>query len=248
MDQKSKTERINKFIASAGICSRREAERLIQAGRVKINGSVLEDLGYKVGVNDRVEVDGKVIKAAKGLRLFVYHKPAGLVTTNKDEKGRATVFDKLPADMPRVVSVGRLDMNTEGLLILTTSGELSRALELPSKGWVRQYRARVHGKVTEEKLNKLAKGITVKGIKYGSIEATVDNVSGTNTWLTVKLKEGKNREIRNAMEALDLQVSRLIRTAYGPFQLGQMERDSVKEIRGRALKDMLPKEFADQIK
>lgn len=247
MEEKSKTERINKFIAAAGICSRREAENYIRDGRVKVNGKVLEELAYKVSPSDRVEVDGKSISAPKGLRLFVYHKPAGLVTTNKDEKGRETVFDKLPADLPRVVTVGRLDLNTEGLLLLTTSGELSRAMELPSKGWVRQYRARVHGQVTDVKLEKLKKGIKYQGIKYGSIDVSIDQASGTNTWVTVKLKEGKNREIRNAMEAVDLKVNRLIRTAYGPFQLGQLERGAVKEIYGKALRDMLPKEFKGKV-
>jgi|TARA_R110000868_G_scaffold225601_6_gene477862 23S rRNA pseudouridine2605 synthase len=247
MNEKSKTERINKYIAAAGVCSRREAERLITAGRVRVNGDVLKELGYKVSPEDRVEVDGTPIKVKKGLRVFVYHKPAGQVTTNRDEKGRETVFDGLPAELPRVVSVGRLDMNTEGLLIFTTSGELARALELPSKGWVRQYRARVHGRVSNDKIARLAKGITYEGVRYGSIEASVDTTSGSNTWLTMKLTEGKNREIRNVMEALDLQVSRLIRTAYGPFQLGQMERGAVKEITGRVLRDMLPKEFSDQL-
>jgi 23S rRNA pseudouridine2605 synthase len=247
MAEKSKEERINKYIAAAGICSRRDAERLIGEGRVKVNGQVLTELGYKVQAKDIVEVDGKKIKGENKIRVFVYHKPAGLVTTNRDEKNRPTVFDKLPTDMPRVVTVGRLDMNTEGLLLLTTSGELSRALELPSKGWVRQYRARVHGQVTDDKLQKLARGIKVNGIKYGAIHAELDRASGANTWLIIKLTEGKNREVRNAMEAIDLKVNRLIRVAYGPFQLGQLERGEVREVKGRSLREMLPKEFAGKI-
>ena len=247
MAEKSKEERINKYIAAAGICSRRDAERMIAEGRVKVHGKVPTELGYKVKPKDVVEADGRRIGAAQKMRFFVYHKPAGLVTTNRDEKNRPTVFDNLPADMPRVVSVGRLDMNTEGLLLLTTSGELARALELPSKGWVRQYRARVHGVVNDDKLQKLARGITYKGVKYGSIIAELDRASGTNNWLMVKLTEGKNREIRNVMEALDLKVNRLIRVAYGPFQLGQLERGEVREIQGKALREMLPKEFANKV-
>jgi 23S rRNA pseudouridine2605 synthase len=247
MNEKSKTERINKFIANAGICSRREAERLIDAGRVKVNDKVLEELGYKVGASDKVEVDGAIIKAPKGLRFFVHHKPSGLVTTNKDELGRDTVFDHLPSDLPRLVTVGRLDLNTEGLLLLTTSGELARALELPSKGWVREYRARVHGRVTDEKLAHLKSGVTYEGMHYDTMDTVVDQVMGGNSWLTIKITEGKNREIRNAMSVVDLEVSRLIRTAYGPFQLGQLNRGAIQEIKGDALRAMLPKEFSDQI-
>lgn len=233
------TERIAKRIARAGLCSRREAERWIESGRVSVNGRKLDTPAFLVGEGDIILVDGKPLPGPEKTRLFLYHKPVGLVTTHNDEKSRATVFEKLPDGLPRVVSVGRLDMNTEGLLLLTNDGELARYLELPATGWKRRYRVRVHGKVDEERLKSLKKGITVEGVRYKSIEATLDSTQGTNSWLTMVLKEGKNREIRRVMEALGLQVNRLIRTSYGPFNLGKLAEGMVEEVPEATLKHQI---------
>jgi 23S rRNA pseudouridine2605 synthase len=237
-----KPERIAKRLARAGICSRREAERMIAEGRVAVNGQILSSPALTVSLSDEIKVDGKPLAAPERTRLFLYHKPAGLVTTNRDERGRATVFDKLPAELPRVVSVGRLDLNTEGLLLLTNDGGLARHLELPATGWKRRYRVRVHGNLNKDSLDGLANGITIEGIQYAPIEAAIDR-EGTNSWLTVGLREGKNREIRKVMDFLGLRVSRLIRVAYGPFQLGQMREGAVSEVTGKVLKEQIPEFF-----
>jgi len=232
-------ERIAKVMARAGLCSRRDAERWITEGRVCVNGTKLESPAFTVSPQDKITVNGKTLPQAEETRLFLYHKPAGLVTTARDEKGRATVFDHLPADMKRVVSVGRLDLNTEGLLLLTNDGGLSRYLELPATGWKRHYRVRVHGRVDSKKLENLKNGITVEGVHYKSIEATFDSVQGSNSWLYMGLTEGKNREIRKVMEALDLQVNRLIRVSYGPFQLGSLEKGVVQEVPKKILQEQV---------
>lgn len=237
-----KGERIAKRLARAGICSRRDAERMIGESRVKVNGQVITSPALNVTESDQIEVDGKPVGAPERTRLFLYHKPAGLVTTNRDEKGRATVFDKLPKELPRVMSVGRLDLNTEGLLLLTNDGGLARHLELPATGWKRRYRVRVNGQLDKARLDKLKDGITVDGVRYASIEVVVDK-EGTNSWLTVTLTEGKNREIRKVMEAMGLRVARLIRVAYGPFQLGNMPEGAVKEVTGKVIKEQAPEFF-----
>lgn len=232
-------ERIAKRLARAGLCSRRDAEILVRDGRVAVNGTVLTTPAFLVEPGDIVMVDGKPLPEPEGARLWRYHKPAGLVTTARDEKGRQTVFDALPAGLPRVVSVGRLDLTTEGLLLLTNDGEVARHLELPSTGWIRRYRVRVHGTVDEARLKDLARGPTIDGVRYGPVEAVLDRQQGSNAWLTVGLKEGKNREIRKLMESLGLGVTRLIRVSYGPFQLGKLERGEVEEVPRRVLKDQL---------
>jgi 23S rRNA pseudouridine2605 synthase len=248
----TKGERIAKRIARAGLCSRRDAERWIEEGRVRVNGQILRTPACVVTEDDEIVVDGEVLPGAEKTRLFLYHKPAGLVTTAKDEKDRPTVFSKLPPGLPRVISIGRLDMNTEGLLLLTNDGGLSRYLELPDTGWRRRYRVRVHGKVDEKRLDKLKDGITIEGIRYKSIEAKLDkspegreSAGGTNSWLTIVLREGKNREIRKVMEALGLKVNRLIRTDYGPFTLGDLTPGSVEEVRPQVLKDQVAGYFKD---
>jgi 23S rRNA pseudouridine2605 synthase len=237
-------ERIAKRLARAGVCSRRDAEALIAEGRVSVNGAVLKTPATLVGADDLVTVDGRPLPEPEATRLWRYHKPEGLVTSARDEKGRETVFDRLPPDMPRVVSVGRLDLTTEGLLLLTNDGELARHLELPATGWIRRYRVRVHGRVEKEMLAALARGIRVEGVDYGPIEAELDREQGSNAWLSLGLKEGKNREVRRVLEHLGLQVTRLIRTAYGPFQLGKLDRGGVEEVPRRVLKDQIPAFFA----
>jgi len=232
-------ERIAKAIARAGVCSRRDAEAMILEGRVTVNGKKLTSPALNVTDSDDIRIDGKPLPAAERTRLFRYYKPRGLVTTAKDPQGRPTVFDSLPAGMPRVISVGRLDLNSEGLLLLTNDGELARRLELPTTGWVRRYRVRVHGEVDQTQLGQLAKGITVEGVRYGAIEATLDRKQGDNVWLTMALTEGKNREIRKICGHFGWPVSRLIRVAYGPFQLGHLERGDIEEVPAKVLREQL---------
>jgi len=235
----AKGERIAKRIARAGICSRRDAERLIALGRVRLNGKVLDSPAVLVTDADSIVCDGQPVGAAERTRVWRYHKPAGLVTTHRDPQGRPTVFDRLPDGLPRVVSVGRLDLSSEGLLLLTNDGELARKLELPAAGWIRRYRVRVHGEVPPEILVGLERGITVDGVKYGPIKAVLDRQQGSNAWLTLSLKEGKNREIRRVMEHLGWPVSRLIRVAYGPFQLGSLPEGQVEEVPTKVVKEQL---------
>ncbi|MEM7270350.1 MAG: pseudouridine synthase [Pseudomonadota bacterium] len=234
-------ERIAKRLARAGVASRREAERMIEAGRVKVNGKVIEGPALNVTAKDRIEVDGAVIGAADATRLWRYHKPTGLVTSARDEKGRATVFDRLPENMPRVMSVGRLDLNSEGLLLLTNDGELKRALELPSTGWLRRYRVRAHGRADAASLAPLERGMIVDGERFQPMKVELERQQGGNAWLTVGLREGKNREIRTAMEAVGLTVNRLIRISYGPFQLGDLAAGDVEEVRPKILRDQVGK-------
>lgn len=236
-------ERVAKRLARAGVCSRRDAEKLIADGRVSVNGRVLDSPAFLVRDGDRIVVDGKAVAEPEPTRLWRYHKPEGLVTTARDEQGRATVFDNLPGDLPRVVSVGRLDLSSEGLLLLTNDGGLARFLELPSTGWLRRYRIRVHGTPTPETMRRLAEGVVVDGIAYGPIETVIDRTVGYNSWLTVGLREGKNREVRRVFDYLGLPVSRLIRVAYGPFQLGKLDRGQVEEVPRRVLRDQIPDFF-----
>ncbi|MEM7506173.1 MAG: pseudouridine synthase [Pseudomonadota bacterium] len=238
-DQPKPGERIAKRLARAGIASRREAERMIEAGRVRVNGKDIASPALNVTEADRIEVDGKPVGAAERSRLWRYHKPAGLVTTARDEKGRDTVFDRLPPELPRVMSVGRLDLTSEGLLLLTNDGALKRRLELPSTGWMRKYRVRVHGTPNETMLAPLSAGITVEGERFQPMTVQVDRQQGANAWLTLGLREGRNREIRRAMEAVGLVVNRLIRVSYGPFQLGDLALGAVEEIRAKVLSDQL---------
>ncbi|CDX39584.1 Pseudouridine synthase [Mesorhizobium sp. SOD10] len=239
-------ERIAKRLARAGIASRRDAEELIAAGRVKVNGKVLDSPAFNVGANDVIHLDGTEIPPIERTRLFLFHKPAGVVTTNRDPEGRKTVFDVLPSDLPRLMTIGRLDINTEGLLLLTNDGGLARVLELPATGWLRRYRARVHGKVEESALAGLRDGIAVDGVFYGSIEASLDREQGTNAWLTLGLREGKNREVKNILGALGLEVTRLIRISYGPFQLGDLPEGHVLEIKGRVLREQLGERLIEE--
>lgn len=235
----TKGERIAKVMARAGLCSRRDAERWITEGRVKVDGKVIDTPATLIADPTTVVVDGKPLSAPEEARLWRYHKPPGLVTSHKDDQDRPTVFDNLPPQIGRVVSVGRLDLNSEGLLLLTNDGGLARELELPSNDWVRTYRVRVFGHVTEEKLATLKDGVVVEGIKYGSIDASIEKQTGRNAWLIVSLSEGKNREIRRVMEHLELRVNRLIRTQYGPFRLDGLERGDVQQIPRRQMIDQL---------
>lgn len=232
-------QRISKILARAGVASRRDVERMIMEGRIKLNGVILDTPVVNATLADAIEVDGQPIRGIERTRLWLYHKPAGLVTTNADPEGRPTVFDNLPDELPRVLSIGRLDINTEGLLLLTNDGGLARVLELPSTGWLRRYRVRAHGDVDQAALDRLKDGIAVDGVLYGAIEATLDRVQGSNVWITMGLREGKNREIKNVLGALGLDVNRLIRISYGPFQLGELPEGHVQEIRGRTLRDQL---------
>lgn len=232
-------ERIAKVLARRGVASRREAERLIEAGRVSVNGKAIESPALNVTATDRIAVDGKEVAEAEPPRLWLYHKPAGLVTTAKDEKGRPTVFDNLPEGMPRVMSVGRLDLTSEGLLLLTNDGEIKRRLELPSTGWLRKYRVRVKGEPKDEDFAPLRAGLELEGERFQPMQVTLDRQQGGNAWLTAALREGRNREIRRAMEAVGLTVNRLIRVSYGPFRLGELKPGEVEEVRPRVLRDQL---------
>jgi 23S rRNA pseudouridine2605 synthase len=240
VEEQDRGERIAKFLSRAGIASRRDAEAMIAAGKVRMNNEQVTHPAVFVKPGDLVVVDGKAVSEPERTRLWRYHKPDGLVTTHKDPDGRATVFEQLPAGLPRVISVGRLDLTSEGLLLLTNDGALSRQLELPATGWLRRYRVRVHGGVDPKKLVRLADGMVVDGVRFGPIEASVDSVQRSNTWLSVSLKEGKNREIRRVMDALLLPVTRLIRVAYGPFQLGNLAIGEVEEVNGKVLREQVP--------
>ena len=251
MTEPGKAERVAKLIARAGVCSRREAEKLIAERRVAVDGAVLETPGVTVDDPGRITVDGERLPRAEQARLFRYHKPRGLLTTNRDPKGRPTIFEALPKTLPRLVTVGRLDFTSEGLLLLTNDGAVARHLELPATGWTRRYRVRVNGRVDAAKLKSLAGGVTVEGVRYGSIEAGLDRQQGANAWLTVALREGKNREVRRVLEYLGYPVSRLIRIAYGPFQLGGLASGDVEEVPEKVLREQLgvqggPKRNADR--
>jgi 23S rRNA pseudouridine2605 synthase len=232
-------ERIAKVLARAGVCSRRDAERWIVAGRVSVDGHVLTTPAVTVTAGNDVRVDGKPLPVPDRPRLWRYHKPAGLVTTHRDEKGRPTVFDALPGELPRLISIGRLDLNSEGLLLLTNDGALARRLELPSTGWIRRYKVRVHGEVEPERLAALAGGVTIDGISYGPIRAGLERQQGSNAWIAMALREGKHREVRRVLEHLGLQVTRLIRLSYGPFQLGNLPRGAVDEVPKKVLAEQL---------
>ncbi|WP_294220818.1 pseudouridine synthase [uncultured Shimia sp.] len=241
---KREGDRIAKVLARAGVASRRDAERMIEAGRVSVNGSKLDSPALNVTTKDRITVDGKPIGEPDPERIWLYHKPTGLVSTNRDEKGRETIFDHLPENLPRVMTIGRLDLNSEGLLLLTNDGDLKRKLELPSTGWLRKYRVRINGRPTEETFAPLRKGIVAEGERFQPMEITLDRQQGANAWVTIGLREGKNREIRRAMEAINLTVNRLIRVSYGPFQLGQLKSGEVEEVRRRVVRDQLGLEGA----
>src|SRR5215468_12457742 len=232
-------ERIAKVIARAGLASRREAEAWIAAGRVAVNGAVIVSPAVNVEAHDRIMVDGAPLPARERTRVFLYHKPRGLVTSHADPEGRPTIFGALPEHLPRLISVGRLDIGTEGLLLLTNDGGLARVLELPETGWLRRYRVRAHGRITQQQLDTLKKGVTVDGIHYGPVEATLDRDQGSNVWLTFAIREGKNREVRNVLGHLGLKVNRLIRVSFGPFQLAELETGAVEEIKTRTLRDQL---------
>lgn len=237
-------DRIAKVLARAGVASRREAEKMIEMGRVAVNGEIITRAALNVTDKDKVTVDGKPIDAPEDPRIWLYHKPAGLVTTTKDEQGRPTIYDDLPEELPRVMSIGRLDLNSEGLLLLTNDGGIKRKLELPSTGWLRKYRVRVNGKPSDDMLAPLRAGIVVDGQAFQPMEVTLDRQQGANAWLTIGLREGKNREIRRAMTDIGLTVNRLIRVSYGPFQLGQLKQGEVQEVRSRVVRDQLGLEGA----
>lgn len=232
-------DRIAKTLARAGVASRREAERMIEAGRVTVNGEKITSPALNVTPADKITVDGKPLAAAEPARLWLYHKPTGLVTTDSDEKGRATIYDGLPDDMPRVMSVGRLDLNSEGLLLLTNDGGIKRQMELPSTGWLRKYRVRVNGRPTDAQLDPLRKGLVIEGERFQPMDVVLDRQQGANAWLTIGIREGKNREIRRALADIALSVNRLIRVSYGPFQLGQLKEGAVEEVRRKVMRDQL---------
>ncbi len=228
-----------------GLCSRRDAEEWVTQGRVAVNGRVINSPALDVSTNDVITVDGKPLPAPERTRLFLYHKPRGLMTTHADPEGRPTVFDHLPEGLPRLISIGRLDFNTEGLLLLTNDGGLARTLELPETGWLRRYRVRAHGEVTQAQLNELKNGVEVDGVKYGSIDATLERDKSANVWIVFAIREGKNREVRNVLAHLGLEVNRLIRISYGPFQLGEIEEGEVDEVKTRVLREQLGEKIAD---
>ncbi|MGE3771245.1 MAG: pseudouridine synthase [Bdellovibrionales bacterium] len=233
-------DRIAKFMARAGLCSRRDAELWIAEGRVQVNGQKITSPALNVSAADKIMVDGNVVAVEEPARLWRFHKPSGTLTTNKDPRGRATVFDILPKSLPRVVTVGRLDFNTEGLLLLTNDGDLARWLEHPDTGWTRRYRARVHGKITQSIIDRLKKGVTVEGIRYRPAQVEVESTQGGNSWVAISLTEGKNREVKKLLGFFGLEVTRLIRVAYGPFQLGKLPRKDVEEVPQRVLRDTCP--------
>jgi 23S rRNA pseudouridine2605 synthase len=238
-DQPAPGERIAKVMARAGLASRREAEAWIVAGRVAVNGAVIGSPALNVTAADRITVDGKALPARERTRLFLYHKPRGLVTTHADPGGRPTIFAALPKGLPRLISVGRLDLNTEGLILLTNDGGLARVLELPATGWLRRYRVRAHGRVQQGELEALRDGVSIDGVRYGAIEARLDRAQGSNVWLTFAIREGKNREVKNVLGHLGLAVSRLIRVSFGPFQLGDLAEGAIEEIKTRVLREQL---------
>ena len=235
--------RIAKVIARAGLCSRRDAERLIAEGRVKLNGTKLTSAAVNVTAMDVVLVDGKPLPQKEETKLWRYHKPGGLVVSNHDPEGRPTIFEKLLHQLPRVVSIGRLDINTEGLLLLTNDGELARFLELPATGWIRRYRVRAYGQIDATALQKIADGVEIEGVKYGPIEAKVERAQGDNQWLTIAIREGKNREVKRICEYLGLQVNRLIRTSFGPFTLDDLARGGIEEVAPKAMKSAVGDKF-----
>jgi 23S rRNA pseudouridine2605 synthase len=243
-DHEPSGERIAKVIARAGLASRREAEAWIAAGRVAVNGAVVTSPALNVTPEDRVVVDGEALPERERTRLFLYHKPRGLVTTHADPQGRPTIFAALPKTLPRLLSIGRLDMNTEGLLLLTNDGGLARTLELPATGWLRRYRVRAHGRVSQDKLDALRRGVTVDGVRYGPIEARLEREQGANVWLVFAMREGKNREVKNVLGHLGLAVNRLIRISFGPFQLGELPEGAVEEVRTRHLREQLGERVA----
>jgi 23S rRNA pseudouridine2605 synthase len=242
--EKKSGERIAKVVSRAGLASRRDAEQWIVQGRITVNGRIINSPALDVTANDVVTVDGNPLPPRERTRLFLFHKPRGLMTTHADPEGRPTVFDNLPEGLPRLISIGRLDFNTEGLLLLTNDGGLARALELPDTGWLRRYRVRAHGEVTQAQLDELKNGIEVDGVKYGPIDATLERDQGANVWLVFAIREGKNREVRNVLAHLGLEVNRLIRVSYGPFQLGELAEGQVEEIKTRVLREQLGEKIA----
>jgi 23S rRNA pseudouridine2605 synthase len=243
-NQRKAGHRIAKIIARAGLASRREAETWIVAGRVAVNGMAIASPAIDVTGSDHITVDGKPLPERERTRLFLYHKPRGLMTTHADPQGRPTIFQNLPRDLPRLISVGRLDFNTEGLLLLTNDGALARLLELPATGWLRRYRVRAHGSITQDRLDALRRGVSIDGVHYGPIEAALDRVQGSNVWLTLGIREGKNREVRNVLGHLGLKVTRLIRVSFGPFQLGELREGELEEVRTRVLREQLGEKLA----
>ena len=236
-------ERIAKVIARAGVCSRREAEQLIADGHVTLNHKILKTAAINVTEADQIRINGKLLPQAEDSKLWRYHKPDGLVVSHKDPQGRPSVFDKLRQQLPRVMSIGRLDINTEGLLLLTNDGEIERLLELPSSGWIRRYRVRAYGKMDDAGLERLRGGVEIEGVRYGPVEAKIETSQGDNVWMTVSIREGKNREVKKICDYLGLQVNRLIRTNFGPFQLGDLKRGGIEEIPRKFWQEQLGGKF-----